>query len=306
MLPVATAATSSARAERNPGPAKARQLAPGGHEQRRRGAPRRAVPSRGESKVRSWRWPGSCSSSWSRSRPPRRRPSSSCPHRARPGTHATLVASQLPPRSEVELRVGNRTVKRLQANSAGIVTARERIPSTARGHVPISLHGRARRPRAAPVRRAVALGPSGRASRAPTGAAARGQRRGGPEARQAGRARGGQGPAAGGPCRGAVRRPARRRARSPAPQGDARRSAPSCPRRRTAPASWFQGHRLRLTATLPTPPATARGGRRHRLQGAVRDLRGPLRARRGRRARGEPQPRRDRASPATSSTSTAS
>ena len=56
-----------------------------------------------------------------------------------PGTHTTLVASELTPRSEIELRVGKGGVKRLRANSAGIVTARELIPSTARGQIPVSV-----------------------------------------------------------------------------------------------------------------------------------------------------------------------
>jgi hypothetical protein len=55
------------------------------------------------------------------------------------GSHATLVASELPPQSEVELRVGNGSVKRLRANSAGVVTTRELIPRRARGRVPVSV-----------------------------------------------------------------------------------------------------------------------------------------------------------------------
>jgi hypothetical protein len=55
------------------------------------------------------------------------------------GTHATVVASELPPRSEVELKIGNGDVKRLRASSAGVVTTRERIPPSARGRVPVSL-----------------------------------------------------------------------------------------------------------------------------------------------------------------------
>ena len=61
------------------------------------------------------------------------------PASGQPGVHATLVATELPPRSSVAVRVGHGDVRRLQANSAGVVTTRELIPPRARGSVEISL-----------------------------------------------------------------------------------------------------------------------------------------------------------------------
>ena len=57
------------------------------------------------------------------------------------GASATIVASQLPPRSEVELRVGQGEVQRLRANGAGVLTTRQRIPRQADEQVPIALDG---------------------------------------------------------------------------------------------------------------------------------------------------------------------
>jgi acid phosphatase type 7 len=61
------------------------------------------------------------------------------PASGQPGLHATLVATDLPPRSSVAVRVDHGNVKRVQANDAGVMTTRELIPSRARGRVEVSL-----------------------------------------------------------------------------------------------------------------------------------------------------------------------
>ena len=61
------------------------------------------------------------------------------PASGQPGVHATLVATDLPPRSSVAVRVGHGDVKRLQANNAGVLTTRQLIPPRARGNVEVSL-----------------------------------------------------------------------------------------------------------------------------------------------------------------------
>jgi hypothetical protein len=53
--------------------------------------------------------------------------------------HATLVATELPPRSSVAVRIGRGSVKHVRANGAGVLTTRELIPRRARGHVRIAL-----------------------------------------------------------------------------------------------------------------------------------------------------------------------
>ncbi len=61
------------------------------------------------------------------------------PASGQPGVHTTLVATKLPPRSRVAVRIGHGNVRHLQANGAGVLTTRQLIPSRARGKVEVSL-----------------------------------------------------------------------------------------------------------------------------------------------------------------------
>ena len=61
------------------------------------------------------------------------------PASGQPGVHTTVVASDLPPRSPVTVRVGHGDVKRVRASDAGVVTTRELISPRARGQVEVSL-----------------------------------------------------------------------------------------------------------------------------------------------------------------------
>src|SRR5688500_17786541 len=55
------------------------------------------------------------------------------------GARTTLLASDLPPESRVELRVGPGDVDVLRADSRGRVVIRERIPASSRSRVRIAL-----------------------------------------------------------------------------------------------------------------------------------------------------------------------
>ena len=61
------------------------------------------------------------------------------PASGQPGVNATVVASQLPPRSPVSLRIGHGKVQTLRANAAGVLSTRQRIPRRARDRVRVSL-----------------------------------------------------------------------------------------------------------------------------------------------------------------------
>ena len=61
------------------------------------------------------------------------------PASGQPGASATVVASELPPQSPVSLRVGQGKVQTLRANSAGVVTSRQVMPARARDRVRVSL-----------------------------------------------------------------------------------------------------------------------------------------------------------------------
>lgn len=176
------------------------------------------------------------------------------PASGEPGVHATLVASELPPGSQVEVRVGRSGVRRLQADSAGVVTTRELIPAHARGRVPVALED-ARGERALlhyDVRsRWAAVATFGSADwrgRAATVVTDLKLGRLVAVAKVTGLEPG---------ARVAARYGGRRVARATAGRGGRATIRALLPQEATGREFVVTGRRLRLTSTLPTPPATA-------------------------------------------------
>jgi hypothetical protein len=171
-----------------------------------------------------------------------------------PGTHATVVASELPPQSQVELSVEGGTTKQLRANDAGVISTRELIPSGARGRVSLRL-------REASGGRAV-LHYAVRSRWAPRATFATADWRG-RAVRVAGDLRRGKLVAVA-TVRGlradervSARFDGRRVARARAGSRGRARLRAVLPQEATGRPLVVTGRDLRLTSTLPTPPATA-------------------------------------------------